>query len=224
MKIALKNLLWSIGIFPAADFIRRMPSIFYWLREGCCGAAPPPVKRMIVRSFLRKYGLKTFVETGTYLGDTVAAIATDPHVQAISIELSPEYFKAAASRFASYPNVKLLQGDSGQLLPSVVASLSEPALFWLDGHYSGGRTGQGDLDTPISAELQTILMSPVAGHVILIDDMRCFDGKHDYPHLDELMSLIRSHGHYRTEISADIMRLTPRTGSAADGVRHVEHI
>jgi hypothetical protein len=28
------------------------------------------------------------------------------------------------------------QGNSGELLPRAIASLTEPALFWLDGHYS----------------------------------------------------------------------------------------
>jgi hypothetical protein len=55
-----------------------------------------------------------------------------------------------------------------------VRQLQEPALFWLDGHYSGVDTGKDELDTPVSAELEAILGSPVKGHVILIDDARCF--------------------------------------------------
>jgi len=66
------------------------------------------------------------------------------------------------------------------------------------------------METPVSAELQAILASPIAGHVILIDDVRCFDGSHDYPHLDELMTVIRSDIRYHAEVSADILRLTPK--------------
>lgn len=106
--------------------------------------------------------------------------------------------------------MEILYDDSGKLMPTIVTGLSSPALFWLDGHYSGGVTARGDMETPVSAELQAILASPIAGHVILIDDVRCFDGSHDYPHLDEFMAVIRADGRYYAEVSADILRLTPR--------------
>ena len=38
--------------------------------------------------------------------------------------------------------------------------------------------------------------------------MRCFDGSHDYPHLDELLAFIRADGRYKVEVSTDILRLT----------------
>lgn len=102
----------------------------------------------------------------------------------------------------------LLHGDSGKLLPEVVDKLKAPALFWLDGHYSCGLTAKGALETPIRAELQAIFSSAITGHVILIDDVRCFDGSHDYPHLDELLAFIREDGRYKAEVSTDILRLT----------------
>ena len=85
-----------------------------------------------------------------------------------------------------------------------------PVLFWLDGHYSGGDTAKGELDTPVSVELDSILESPVKGHVILIDDARCFDATHDCPHLDILLETVRRKNTYHIEVSADIIRLTPR--------------
>jgi hypothetical protein len=96
------------------------------------------------------------------------------------------------------------------VLPQIVAGLKKPALFWLDGHYSGDQTARGNLDTPVSQELQAILSAEVQGHVILIDDVRCFDGTHDYPHLDELLAAIRQDGRYEAEVSADILRMVPR--------------
>jgi len=62
----------------------------------------------------------------------------------------------------------------------------------------------------VSAELEAILKSPVAGHVILIDDTRRFDGTNDYPHLHELMIRIYRDGQYSIEVSTDILRLTPK--------------
>jgi hypothetical protein len=141
----------------------------WWLHTDHSGALPSLRKRRLLRSVGRRFGLKVLVETGTYLGDTVAAVRRDfRHVY--SIELGHELARAAQSRFSG-ANVTILEGDSGRLLSSVVSGLAEPALFWLDGHYSGAVTARGDKDTPVLAELQAILASPVAGHVLLIDDI-----------------------------------------------------
>ncbi|MBF0420166.1 MAG: hypothetical protein HQL78_08380 [Magnetococcales bacterium] len=140
----------------------------------------------------------------------MAHIACDDSIQVTSIELDAGYFIAAKTRFAHYKNVQLLHGDSGHLMTYIIEALSKPTLFWLDGHYSGGNTGKGKFDTPVSEELQAILKSPVNGHVILIDDARCFDGTHDYPYLDKLLETIRENGCYNAEVSIDIIRLTPK--------------
>ncbi len=66
-----------------------------------------------------------------------------------------------------------------------------PALFWLDGHYSGGITARGELDTPIRKELSRVFASPWP-HVVLIDDASDFTGRGDYPAVDELDALLRS--------------------------------
>lgn len=209
MKTFFKHSLSSIGLFPYLDLLRRLPETIHWLCSGCRGIAPSPVKRMVLAEYLRIYRLKHFIETGTHLGDTLADISHNRSIHATSIELDESYFKAAKKRFAKYQNVTLLQGDSGALIPAIVESLEEPALFWLDGHYSGGSTGKGALETPVSAELDAILQSPIKGHVILIDDARCFDGTHDYPKIDRLLETVRHTGKYQIEISTDIIRITP---------------
>lgn len=205
-----KSYLYRLGLFPTLDLIRRLPEIIHWLRSGSSGIAPPPIKRMVISAYMRNFGIKHFVETGTHLGDTLANVAHNVSIQATSIELDAAYFTAAAQRFADYRNVTLLQGDSGALMPEIVDKLKGSTLFWLDGHYSGSDTGKGKFDTPVSAELQAIFKSSITGHVVLIDDARCFDGTHDYPHLDELIETIRHNGLYHIEVSTDIIRLTPK--------------
>lgn len=172
---------------------------------------PPPVKRMIISSYLKRFHLSHFIETGTHLGDTLADIAHDKSVTCTSIELSDEYFHKALQRFRSYTNVILKHGDSAVVLPECVWDLQAPALFWLDGHYSGGSTACSGVDTPVSAEIQAILVSPIKTHVILIDDARCFNGTNTYPYLDVLLQTIRESANYNIEVSADIIRLTPKT-------------
>lgn len=210
MKIIFKHNLSRLGLLPKLDLVRRLPEIVRWIQSGCTGIAPHPVKRMVISAYLKRYGLTQFIETGTYLGDTLAYIARHKTVHATSIELDEVYFQAAMKRFRGYPNVTLLHGDSGILLPELMRKLQTPALFWLDGHYSGGDTGKGELDTPISAELAAILESPVKGHVILIDDVRCFDGTQDYPYLERLLETVRSKNIYHIEVSTDIIRLVPK--------------
>lgn len=210
MKTVLKHHLSKLGILPHLDSIRRFPETRRWISAGCTGIAPPPVKRKILMAYLHKYALNQFIETGTHLGDTLAYMAYNRNTQCTSIELADYYYQQAKGRFKSYANVKLLHGDSGALMSSVLSKLHTPALFWLDGHYSGGLTAQGECDTPVSTELQAILASSCKAHVILIDDVRCFDGSNGYPHLDDLLKTVRVQSNYCAEVSTDIIRLTPK--------------
>jgi len=209
MKTKIKHILYNAGLFHSLHLILQLPKILNWIKNGCTGPAPPPIKRMVITSYLRRYGIRRFVETGTYLGDTLAYISQFEGIYATSIELQNAYFCEAENRFAKHKNINLLRGDSGKILPKIVLEIKEPTLFWLDGHYSGGNTGKGNLNTPVSAELDSILNSPIKGHVVLIDDARCFNGTHDYPHIDQLIESVRCKNTYHLEVSIDIIRLTP---------------
>jgi hypothetical protein len=73
-----------------------------------------------------------------------------------------------------------------------MSKIHQPALFWLDGHYSAGNTAKGDKETPIYEELQYILNARDRGHVIVIDDARCFGTDPAYPSMEALNEVIRS--------------------------------
>lgn len=163
---------------------------------------------MVIGSYLKRYSIGAFVETGTNLGDTLGCFARKG-IYCTSIELSPELYQAARTVFKARNNVRLVQGDSSEKLPELLENLKSPVLFWLDGHYSSGITASAKTHTPVSAELKAILNHPLKQHVILIDDARYFDGTNDYPHLDDLLRVIREDGSYRAEISTDIIRLVP---------------
>ncbi len=154
--------------------------------------APPPhcIKQRVLRQYAAKYNLKTFVETGTYFGDMVEALC-DTFDEIYSIELSSQLHAAARARFDASPNVVLFNGDSANLLPDVLDRLRGPTLFWLDGHYSGDITACGEKQTPILDELRHILSRPEAGHVVIIDDARCFGVDPAYPTIAEVEALVR---------------------------------
>jgi hypothetical protein len=180
-----------------------------WQEAGKPVPAPHAVKRRIILAYARSFGAGTFIETGTYLGDMVWTVK-DLFQTIFSIELSTDLSKRAQKRFRAEPKIEICQGDSCEVLPRILSRVSEPCLFWLDGHYSAGVTARGILETPIIQELETIFAHTVREHVILVDDARMFDGSHDYPTLDVLRQLV---DHHRPEfvfaVANDIIRIHP---------------
>lgn len=57
---------------------------------------------MVLSGYMKAYHLKHFVETGTHQGDTLADIAHNASIEAISIELDDVYYNAAKQRFSKY--------------------------------------------------------------------------------------------------------------------------
>jgi hypothetical protein len=152
---------------------------------------PHYLKRKMVLSYRRKYSLAVFCETGTYLGEMVRGVRKEFR-EIHSIELDAKLFRLAQSQFRRYPHVRLHQGDSGELLGQVTAGISDPCLFWLDAHYSGGITAKQGVETPIEREIQAIRTHYVRGSVILIDDARCFTGEGDYPAYATVAALLKT--------------------------------
>jgi hypothetical protein len=179
------------------------------LRPAKIAVIPPPEaeKRRIVLDIAQQHGLRVFVETGTFLGEMVEALRS--HCDRVySIELDPELFRRATERFAGDTRVTILEGDSAEVLPGVLAAVDQPALFWLDGHHSGAGTAKGATSTPILAELGHVFGHQTTGHVILIDDARLFDGTRDYPTIKALRRLVERGRRGATfEIRDDIIRI-----------------
>jgi len=128
-----------------------------------------------------------------------------------SIELSNELYENAKNRFKGEEHIELIHGDSGIELNNIMDRINQPALFWLDGHYSGGVTARGDKDTPIYEELKHIINAPDNGHVIIIDDARFFGRQRAYPSIEELSDFIRSkRPDANIVIQDDSIRITPK--------------
>ena len=181
--------------------------VYLWLKRERKGPAPPLLKRQTVRRYGRRHGISTLIETGTFRGDMVAS-SRRHFSRIISIELHPGLAADARTRFQGDEGVSILQGDSGAVLAEVVREINEPALFWLDAHYSGGITARGDEDTPILNELLTILEHPIATHVILVDDAREFDGSGPYPTIAAVEALVKEkRPRLKVEVASDIIRI-----------------
>jgi hypothetical protein len=165
---------------------------------------PHVVKQNTIVKYQQRTGSRVLIETGTYMGDMVFAQLNN-FDRIYSIELSRELYERGLKRFREEPKVKLLLGDSGVRIDEIVTVLKEKAIFWLDGHYSGGITAQADKDCPVMEELQSIVKSPF-DHTILIDDARLFNGKNDYPTLDEIRNIFKHHNKkYSIKIDNDVI-------------------
>jgi hypothetical protein len=188
------------------------PAVLEWWDSGCDPPPPNARKRQLLHETLCFHRLQVAIETGTFLGDTTAFLA-DRCRRVTSIELDPGLAARAHERFRDRSEVTVLEGDSGELLEGVLAGVHEPALFWLDGHFSGVyegvQTARGRDDTPLRRELDTIAAWPHAPEsVILIDDARML-GLPDYPTLDEIRRTMVELGDPSVSVVCDAVVIQP---------------
>lgn len=190
------------------DLRRREARYCAAIVRGEYALPPQSVKLAVIRHNLPNPHPGVFVETGTYYGDTVEAVK-DMYSSVISIEVDATFHKNACARFAQDKNVQIVHGDCARKLPEVLAELQEPAVFWLDGHYSGGETGKGEIEDPILISLNQIAAHPVREHVIFIDDARTFDGREGRPDISEVFNCIKKiDSRYVIRVQSDIIVAT----------------
>jgi|CXWL01.1.fsa_nt_gi hypothetical protein len=188
---------------------RHISELIAW--DGKPHSLPLPhlLKQDVLKGYAVEYNLSILVETGTYKGEMVEALS-DNFKKIFSIELSETYAKKAQRYFRGQGKVKIIQGDSGEVIGELIKEIDRPTLFWLDGHYSADDTARGKKSTPVMEELSHILRAPDMYHVILIDDARAFGQSEDYPTLDALRSFILSLRKNVKVISEDdIIRILP---------------
>jgi hypothetical protein len=178
-----------------------------WDRGGRKSSPPHLVKQRLIRRYAAQHRCATLVETGTFRGDMLLAMLNDFRTL-YSIELHPGLYSRAQRLFLNQPKVRLLQGDSGQRIADVLKDLNEPAVFWLDGHFSAGNTAKADLETPVMAELDQVLKHRIPNHVVLIDDARLFTGQNDYPTLDFVKAQLARAGNFTVTIEDDVIAIT----------------
>jgi SAM-dependent methyltransferase len=191
---------WVVAFKDRLDYVR-------WRSADIAGSICPLQKRFALAELLRAHELGLIVETGTFLGDMAAFLSARGY-NVITIELDPKLAALARLRFKDNRRVHLIEGDSAARLPAVVGRLTHPALFYLDAHYSGPGTGKGNLETPISAEIDLILTRAPAGSVVAIDDARCFGTTPDYPPLQDLLGALRARGVTDANVENDAIVFT----------------
>jgi len=196
----IRNLLWSFR-----NSISKNYNLNKWRKNDCPYPPPHQFKQLVIQQYQKKFNYHIFIETGTLDGDMIEA-QRNIFLKLYSIELNKVFWQRAVVRFKKYNHIQILQGDSSIVLNKITNKLSEPAIFWLDGHYSAGDTAKGDKECPIFEEIDAIFSFNQFNHIIIIDDANSFDGKGDYPTIDELTLYIKKYNiKYELNINSGVL-------------------
>jgi len=173
----------------------------------------PPIDLLI--QLQRQFGLKTFIETGTFQGNT-AVWASNYFEDISTIEFSEKIFKETTTKFRNVPNINFLFGDSRVLIPQIIPSLSMPSVFWLDSHWCGGHSYGEEDQCPLLDEIEEINKSGLE-HFIFIDDARLFTSPpplpnhiEGWPTIDQVIQVLQSKHEYYIAIFEDVIIAVPQ--------------
>lgn len=129
-----------------------------------CSYSGCKYSKKLVEAIIREYGVKNFVETGTYKGNTTRDVAgTFPDVLVQSVELSPKFHEHVSPTLTSFPNIKSFLWNSVDFLKNVKLN-DGPTLYYLDAHW-------GD-QHPLPTELDVISKRALGNEIIVIDDFQ----------------------------------------------------
>jgi hypothetical protein len=137
------------------------------------------VPQQITIELARLSNSAIFVETGTYHGDTTRWASN--HFEIVhTIERAESLYNLHSNQLAQIKGVTPHLGDSRDILPQIVRDIdSQTAVYWLDGHWSGGETAGEYDECPLLDELRCL--EPHRS-IILIDDARLFLCAPPFPH------------------------------------------
>lgn len=122
-----------------------------------------------------------FIDTGAYLGESLANALDDGFRHVVGIEIHDGHYAECRRRFAGDDRVTLHHGSSHELLlEALLAHRTERVVLWLDAHYQG--TDAGELcreagEWPVLEEIRQVLeaaSSMTTLPVLLIDDCKTF--------------------------------------------------
>lgn len=137
-----------------------------------------------VRNFINNFNLENYVETGTGEGTCLEHVLQFNFKTYYSVEIYPQIYENAKSKFSNNKNCSILLGNSFEVLPEILKNIQGNTLFFLDAHFPGADfhyetyTSVKDYDTrlPLKKELQTISkIKDISKDVFIIDDLRVYE-------------------------------------------------
>ena len=113
-----------------------------------------------------------FIETGTLNGDTIFSL--EPYFDKLyTVEFSEKYYNNTKNKYRG-SKINFILGDSSIVFENLLPNITDKCIFFLDGHWSGGDTGQSSKDCPLYEEITHINNLFTNDAVIIIDDFRLF--------------------------------------------------
>lgn len=166
-------------------------------------------KAFLISSLPEISNIGFFVETGTYLAETLMSVSPN-FLYNWSIEAQESCFQHSLIR-TQHPvrkNVKLFHGESPEILPEILSEIDKRpesdkrCVFFLDAHFSGrindAAESQANTHTseiyghcPLIQEIEEIGKHKEKNHMILIDDIRMM-GTPGWPTIEKTLESLKS--------------------------------
>jgi hypothetical protein len=121
--------------------------------------------RHVINTLIEKCDVTSFVETGTYGGDSTSYIASKhPSLSVFTCEINEAYFKNASKKLKNFKNVKASNESSEKFITRLVSEgvLGKLPMFFLDAHWHDY--------WPLKDEVTIIGTLPA--FILMIDDFR----------------------------------------------------
>ena len=210
----------SIDLYLKLAIRRVRPSTIIWRIRGYPTPAPNKVKWNVLKRNSISSG--DWIETGTYLGETALFLSNlNKNATVYSIEPAERLFGFNLKRLKRVKNIELIYGTSEDKLILSLKESPKGLNFWLDGHYSGDVTYQGEYLSPLEHELRVIAqnMDMNKEMVIFIDDFRLFiDERSGYPSINVIVEWAKNYG-FIWSVEYDIVILKKREKAMEKNLR-----
>lgn len=136
----------------------------------------PAIDRPFLLQLKKNYeDYKIFIETGTSYGQTIFSVEK-LFDELYTIEYSEKYYNHTKNVYNGN-KIKFILGDSGVIFLSLLPTIQDKCIFFLDGHYSSLDTGKSEKDCPLIEEVTSINNLFLHDAIIIIDDFRLFGTK-----------------------------------------------
>jgi hypothetical protein len=133
----------------------------------------PSLNKDFLKSLQEDYTkYNCFIETGTFNGQTTFAL--EPYFNKLyTIEFSEKYYNNTKNKYRGN-KINFVLGDSSIIFQSLLPTISDKCIFFLDGHWSSGDTGKSEKDCPLVEEITHINNLFQNEAIIIVDDFRMF--------------------------------------------------
>jgi hypothetical protein len=140
------------------------------------------------------YGIKSIVETGTWMGGTCRSFAGMVE-NVYTIEVNPDFYRQARTILSPLPNVKQFLGRANRMLPAILPMVQGPTLYYLDAHWHGSHPLPEELEAVIAHDPSPVIVMhdfQVPGHPELKFDPRPGGAPYCYEWIEPQLKKIKN--------------------------------